>query len=114
LGGDGAAARPPRLITDEPAFAVRLRNKPGALARAVADRVYSLQRDQSGLVMCRPLEATPSYAEFVGEMSFGGPRPERPGFVQQLTERIPFYGQRHVVKPTSVIDWSTSVVGATA
>jgi lipopolysaccharide/colanic/teichoic acid biosynthesis glycosyltransferase len=35
----------------------------------------------------------------VGEMSFVGPRPERPEFVQQLTERIPFYGQRHVLKP---------------
>ena len=35
----------------------------------------------------------------VGEMSFVGPRPERPEFVRQLTERIPFYGQRHVLKP---------------
>ena len=34
-----------------------------------------------------------------GEMSLIGPRPERPSFVQQLTEQIPFYGQRHVVKP---------------
>jgi sugar transferase (PEP-CTERM system associated) len=36
---------------------------------------------------------------FKGEMSFVGPRPERPSFVEQLTEKIPFYGQRHVVKP---------------
>jgi sugar transferase (PEP-CTERM system associated) len=34
-----------------------------------------------------------------GDMSFVGPRPERPEFVSQLTERIPFYGQRHVVRP---------------
>jgi sugar transferase (PEP-CTERM system associated) len=34
-----------------------------------------------------------------GEMSFVGPRPERPSFVSQLTDSIPFYGQRHVVKP---------------
>jgi sugar transferase (PEP-CTERM system associated) len=34
-----------------------------------------------------------------GEMSFVGPRPERPSFVEQLTASIPFYGQRHVVKP---------------
>jgi len=34
-----------------------------------------------------------------GEMSFVGPRPERPSFVEQLTATIPFYGQRHVVKP---------------
>jgi len=34
-----------------------------------------------------------------GEMSLVGPRPERPEFVKDLTEEIPFYGQRHVVKP---------------
>ena len=34
-----------------------------------------------------------------GDMSFVGPRPERPEFVQQLTQEIPFYGQRHVVRP---------------
>jgi exopolysaccharide biosynthesis polyprenyl glycosylphosphotransferase len=36
---------------------------------------------------------------FVGEMSLVGPRPERPQFVSQLTEQIPFYGQRHIVRP---------------
>jgi sugar transferase (PEP-CTERM system associated) len=34
-----------------------------------------------------------------GEMSFVGPRPERPFFVQQLVAAIPFYMQRHAVKP---------------
>jgi sugar transferase (PEP-CTERM system associated) len=34
-----------------------------------------------------------------GDMSFVGPRPERPEFVRQLTEQIPYYGQRHVVRP---------------
>jgi sugar transferase (PEP-CTERM system associated) len=34
-----------------------------------------------------------------GDMSIVGPRPERPTFVAELTEKIPFYGQRHVVKP---------------
>jgi sugar transferase (PEP-CTERM system associated) len=34
-----------------------------------------------------------------GDMSLVGPRPERPEFVQDLTKQIPFYGQRHVVKP---------------
>jgi sugar transferase (PEP-CTERM system associated) len=34
-----------------------------------------------------------------GDMSFVGPRPERPEFVKQLTERIPFYGQRHIIRP---------------
>jgi len=36
---------------------------------------------------------------FIGEMSLVGPRPERPEFVQQLSREIPFYGQRHIVKP---------------
>jgi sugar transferase (PEP-CTERM system associated) len=34
-----------------------------------------------------------------GEMSFVGPRPERPPFVATLTEKIPFYAVRHSVKP---------------
>jgi sugar transferase (PEP-CTERM system associated) len=35
----------------------------------------------------------------VGDMSLVGPRPERPEFVQQLTQQIPFYGQRHIIRP---------------
>ncbi len=34
-----------------------------------------------------------------GEMSFIGPRPERPEFVESLAEIIPYYRQRHLVKP---------------
>jgi sugar transferase (PEP-CTERM system associated) len=34
-----------------------------------------------------------------GHMSLVGPRPERPEFVESLMQQIPFYGQRHVVKP---------------
>jgi sugar transferase (PEP-CTERM system associated) len=34
-----------------------------------------------------------------GDMSFVGPRPERPFFVEQLAREIPFYVQRHSVKP---------------
>lgn len=36
---------------------------------------------------------------FVGEMSVIGPRPERPVFVKELSEEIPFYDTRHIVKP---------------
>ncbi len=35
----------------------------------------------------------------VGNMSFVGPRPERPEFVAGLTKNIPYYGQRHAVRP---------------
>jgi sugar transferase (PEP-CTERM system associated) len=34
-----------------------------------------------------------------GEMGFVGPRPERPEFVQQLIKRLPYYNERHNVKP---------------
>jgi len=34
-----------------------------------------------------------------GDMSFVGPRPERPFFVEELARDIPFYNQRHAVKP---------------
>jgi len=36
---------------------------------------------------------------FQGEMTFVGPRPERPFFVDQLVKQVPFYALRHSVKP---------------
>lgn len=35
----------------------------------------------------------------VGDMGFVGPRPERPEFVEQLVKEVPYYNQRHNVKP---------------
>ena len=40
-----------------------------------------------------------------GEMSLVGPRPERPYFVDQLTQELPYYAVRHSVKP-GVTGWA--------
>jgi exopolysaccharide biosynthesis polyprenyl glycosylphosphotransferase len=46
------------------------------------------------------LDELPQFLNILkGEMSLIGPRPERPEFVQHLSEEIPFYRVRHAVKP---------------
>lgn len=40
-----------------------------------------------------------------GDMSFVGPRPERPFFVQKLEAEIPYYGVRHCMKP-GITGWA--------
>jgi len=39
------------------------------------------------------------YNVLKGDMSFVGPRPERPEFVSRLSGKIPYYNERHRVKP---------------
>ena len=46
------------------------------------------------------IDELPQFVNVIrGEMGFIGPRPERPVFVEQLEREIPYYSQRHLVKP---------------
>jgi len=45
------------------------------------------------------------YNVLAGQMSFVGPRPERPEFVKDLAQQIPFYEARHKVKP-GLMGWA--------
>jgi lipopolysaccharide/colanic/teichoic acid biosynthesis glycosyltransferase len=40
-----------------------------------------------------------------GDMSFVGPRPERPAFVEMLRKEIPYYDERHSVRP-GITGWA--------
>jgi sugar transferase (PEP-CTERM system associated) len=52
------------------------------------------------------LDELPQFLNVIrGEMSFVGPRPERPAFVEQLREQIAFYDERHSVRP-GVTGWA--------
>ena len=48
---------------------------------------------------CRIDELPQIINVFKGHMSFVGPRPERPFFVDQLNQQIPYYNIRHSIKP---------------
>ena len=65
-------------------------------AAAGDDRITRVGR----LIRRMRIDELPQFVNILrGEMSFVGPRAERPYFVRQLTEILPFYSQRHLVEP---------------
>jgi exopolysaccharide biosynthesis polyprenyl glycosylphosphotransferase len=80
-------------------------------AETVSGPVWASQEDPrvtrlGALLRKTRLDEIPqAWAVFRGDMSFVGPRPERPFFVQQLKAQIPFFGLREAVKP-GITGWA--------
>jgi exopolysaccharide biosynthesis polyprenyl glycosylphosphotransferase len=80
-------------------------------AETLSGPVWASQRDSRvtrvGAVLRKMrLDEIPQvFAVFRGDMSFVGPRPERPFFVNQLKQQIAFFGVREAVKP-GITGWA--------
>lgn len=71
-------------------------------ARAVDDRVTRVGR----FIRKTRIDELPQLLNVIrGDMSFVGPRPERPQFVEELEKKIPYYRVRHRVNP-GITGWA--------
>lgn len=74
-------------------------------AEADGKPVWAVSNDQritrvGNVIRKLRIDEIPQFINIIrGEMSFVGPRPERPHFVKQLAIEIPYYEHRHLVAP---------------
>lgn len=100
-----------RIGKDGVPFTIHKFRTMGVDAEAVSGAVWATENDPRVTPVGRFLRRTrldelPQLWNVLrGDMSFVGPRPERPEFVADLARQIPFYGQRHVVRP-GVTGWA--------
>ncbi|MBU2575944.1 sugar transferase [Patescibacteria group bacterium] len=105
------------IISKGPVFFIQTRlGKNGKQFRAIKFRTMVVHKEKNGPQMATKndsritpigvflrktrLDEIPQLINILkGEMSFVGPRPERPEFVKELERAIPFYRQRLLVKP---------------
>lgn len=92
-------------------FRSMIANAPDGSAEGATGAVWKAENDPRFTVFGRFIEHThldelPQLVNILkDEVSFVGPRPERPSFVAELAERIPYYELRHLVKP-GIAGWA--------
>lgn len=92
-------------------FRSMIANAPDGSAEGMRGPQWKTDNDPRFTAIGRIIEKThldelPQLINIIkGEVSFVGPRPERPEFVRELKEKIPFYELRHLVKP-GIAGWA--------